>query len=74
MYTVETVKTGQKSHGDVLGTLTLSVGVAKFSPGETEDAMIGRADACLYGAKHSGRNLAINQDDPRMATLEASAA
>jgi hypothetical protein len=36
--------------------------------------VIRRADACLYGAKKAGRNLVIGQDDPRMASLEASAA
>jgi hypothetical protein len=36
--------------------------------------VIRRADACLYGAKHSGRNLVIHQNDPRIAALETSAA
>ena len=36
--------------------------------------MIRRADACLYGAKHHGRNLVVNQNDDRMAALETSAA
>ena len=72
--TVETKKLVKKSTGDVLGTITISIGVAKFAPGETAEAVIRRADACLYGAKRNGRNLAINQNDPRMATLETSAA
>jgi len=72
--TVETKKLVKKSTGDVLGTITISIGVAKFTPGETAEAVIRRADACLYGAKHAGRNLVINQDDARMATLETSAA
>ncbi|MBA2590443.1 MAG: GGDEF domain-containing protein [Alphaproteobacteria bacterium] len=72
--TVETKKLVKKSTGDVLGTITISIGVAKFTPGEATETVIRRADACLYGAKHSGRNLVINQDDPRMAALETSAA
>ena len=72
--TVETKKLVKKSTGDVLGTITISIGVAAFAPGETTEAVIRRADACLYGAKHSGRNLVINQDDPRIAALETSAA
>jgi diguanylate cyclase len=71
---VETKKLVKKSTGDVLGTITISIGVAHFAPGETVEAVIRRADACLYGAKHSGRNLVINQDDARMAALETSAA
>jgi diguanylate cyclase len=72
--TVETKKLVKKSTGDVLGTITISIGVAQFAPGETAEAVIRRADACLYGAKHAGRNLVVNQDDARMAALETSAA
>ncbi len=72
--TVETKKLVKKSTGDVLGTITISIGVAQFAPGESADGVIRRADACLYGAKHHGRNLVIHQDDPRMAALETSAA
>jgi diguanylate cyclase len=71
---VETKKLVKKSTGDVLGTITISIGVAQFAPGETAEAVIRRADACLYGAKHNGRNLVINQADPRMAALETNAA
>ena len=72
--TVETKKLVKKSTGDVLGTITISIGVAQFAPGETGEAVVRRADACLYGAKHNGRNLVINQNDARMAALETSAA
>jgi diguanylate cyclase len=72
--TVEVRRLVKKSSGEVLGTITLSIGVAQFAPGEAVDAVIRRADACLYGAKHAGRNLVINQDDPRMAALETTAA
>lgn len=72
--TVETKKLVKKSTGDVLGTITISIGVAQFAPGENAETVIRRADACLYGAKHSGRNLVIHQNDPRMAALETSAA
>jgi diguanylate cyclase len=72
--TVETKKLVKKSSGDVLGAITVSIGIAQFGPGETADIVIRRADACLYGAKHNGRNLVINQNDPRMVALETSAA
>jgi diguanylate cyclase len=72
--TVETKKLVKKSTGDVLGTITISIGVAQFAPGESAETVIRRADACLSGAKHSGRNLVIHQNDPRIAALETSAA
>jgi diguanylate cyclase len=72
--TVETKKLVKKSTGDVLGTITISIGVAEFGAGETVEAVIRRADACLYGAKQNGRNLVINQNDARIATLESTAA
>ena len=46
----------KKSTGDVLGTITISIGVAQFATGDTIEAVIRRADACLYGAKQNGRN------------------
>jgi diguanylate cyclase len=71
---VETKKLVKKSTGEVLGHITISVGVARFAPGETAETAIRRADACLYGAKSHGRNMVVNQDDARVATLETSAA
>ncbi len=72
--TVETKKLVKKSTGDVLGTITISVGVAQFAPGETVETVLARADACLYGAKQHGRNLVVNQNDSRIAAMEFSAA
>ena len=72
--TVETKKLVKKSTGDVLGAITISIGVAQLSIDDTIEAAVRRADACLYGAKHNGRNLVIAQNDPRMAAMETSAA
>ena len=72
--TVENKKLVKKSTGDVLGTITISIGVAQIAPDESIEAVVRRADACLYGAKHHGRNLVINQNDARMAALETTAA
>jgi len=72
--TVETKKLVKKSTGDVLGSITISIGVAGFGADETAETVIRRADACLYGAKQNGRNLVVNQDDPRIAALEMTAA
>jgi diguanylate cyclase len=71
---VEGRKLVKKSTGEVLGTITISIGVAQFADAEAVEAVIRRADACLYGAKHHGRNLVITQNDPRMPALEISAA
>lgn len=71
---VQVKKLVKKSTGDVLGAITISVGVAQIVAGDTAEAVIRRADACLYGAKHHGRNMVINQNDPRMAALEPDAA
>jgi diguanylate cyclase (GGDEF)-like protein len=37
-------------------TVTLSVGVAQFAEGQTEDAFFARVDAALYRSKQAGRN------------------
>jgi diguanylate cyclase len=71
---VEGRKLVKKSTGDVLGTITISIGVSQFAPGDTIESVIRRADACLYGAKQNGRNLVIGQDDARMAAKISSAA
>ena len=72
---VQSRKLVKKSTGDVLGTITISIGVSQFSGGDTIESVIARADACLYGAKQNGRNLVIDQNDARMAAaLETNAA
>jgi diguanylate cyclase len=64
----------KKSTGEILGTITVSIGVAQIAPGESAETVMRRVDACLYGAKNHGRNLVVNQNDPRVATLETDAA
>lgn len=46
----------KKSTGENLGTITLSLGVARYRTGEPLADLIHRADASLYAAKHAGRN------------------
>jgi diguanylate cyclase len=42
--------------GDSYGKVTLSIGVARYRPGESTDELVERADAALYRAKDAGRN------------------
>ena len=39
-----------------VGSVTVSIGVAKFVVSESRDQWVERADAALYRAKHAGRN------------------
>jgi diguanylate cyclase (GGDEF)-like protein/PAS domain S-box-containing protein len=36
--------------------VTVSIGVARFAPGDTASSMMERADAAMYAAKRAGRN------------------
>ncbi|WP_417507632.1 GGDEF domain-containing protein [Marinomonas gallaica] len=45
-----------KKTGQSIRTITTSVGVAQFKPGESLEALLERADQYLYAAKHAGRN------------------
>jgi diguanylate cyclase len=57
---VESKKLVKKSTGDILGVITISMGVAELQPGEAAADLIARADACLYAAKDSGRNCVVS--------------
>jgi diguanylate cyclase len=47
----------RKDTGETYGTITISVGVARFRPGtDTLPTLIKRADDALYKSKHNGRN------------------
>jgi diguanylate cyclase len=57
----------KKSTGELLGRVTISVGVSMLKQGDDTDALIERADACLYAAKRNGRNRVICETDPECA-------
>jgi len=57
----------KKSTGEILGRVTISVGVSMLKPGDDTDSLIERADACLYAAKRNGRNRVVCDVDPEYA-------
>ncbi|MCP9626644.1 GGDEF domain-containing protein [Rhodopseudomonas palustris] len=62
----------KKSTGEILGRVTLSAGVSTLKPDDDADALIERADACLYSAKRNGRNRVICETDPEFRKVEAA--
>ncbi len=61
---VERKKLVKKSTGDILGTLTISIGVAQYRPGDTASSLLQRADERLYAAKREGRNRVMGEETP----------
>lgn len=53
---VESKEVINKTSNEVLGRITLSMGVAEYTPGEGISQLIERADAALYASKKNGRN------------------
>ena len=53
----------RKSTGQVLGTVTISIGIARHRPSESTAALIARADACLYHSKRTGRDRVTTDAD-----------
>ncbi|WP_321494203.1 GGDEF domain-containing protein [uncultured Desulfobacter sp.] len=53
---LEKMRWQSKSSGKDIGTITISMGVAQFIPGEDLDSLIVRADKAMYAAKNNGRN------------------
>lgn len=49
----------RRSTGETLGRVTISLGVASWHKGDTVATLLERADACLYAAKHGGRNCVV---------------
>jgi diguanylate cyclase len=46
-----------------VGSITVSIGVARYEPGEALAELIRRADAALYDAKSQGRNRVVAEPD-----------
>ena len=57
----------KRSTNEKLGRITASVGVAMYRRGDTPASLIERADRCLYGAKHAGRNRVLSESELKEA-------
>jgi diguanylate cyclase len=53
----------RRATGERLGRITVSIGVARYQPGESASALIERADRNLYRAKEQGRNCIVSNLD-----------
>lgn len=53
-----------RTTGENMGKITISIGVAEYLNGETISDLIDRADAALYTAKHNGRNQVATAPTP----------
>jgi diguanylate cyclase len=51
----------RRSTGQLLPTMTVSIGVAQFRPGESTTQLIERCDSALYLAKRTGRNRVVTE-------------
>lgn len=51
-----------RSTGQSYGTVTVSVGVARYRPGEQLEEFVTRADQALYRAKGEGRNRVVAEN------------
>jgi len=57
----------KRSTGEHLGRVTISIGVATLHKSDTPQALIERADGCLYAAKRHGRNRVMCETDPEVS-------
>ena len=49
----------RRGTNEVLGSATISIGVAEYVEGEDSDLLVSRADVALYKAKQTGRNKVV---------------
>jgi diguanylate cyclase len=53
----------RRATGEVLSSLTVSIGVAQFAPGEALTSLLDRCDRALYAAKRGGRDRTVSERD-----------
>jgi len=65
----ERLRTAVAEHKfDVVGKITISIGLGQYIKGENIDELLKRADDALYDAKHSGRNAVRAAESLRLAS------
>ncbi len=73
-HAVETRKLHKRSTNEDLGRITISIGVASFRSGDTDEMLIERADSALYAAKRAGRNKVVDENSELLINKEENAA
>jgi diguanylate cyclase len=58
----------RRSTGEVIGAVTISIGIAQHRRAETVADLIGRADACLYASKRAGRDRTTTDADAALVS------
>jgi diguanylate cyclase len=58
---ISDAKLTRRTTGQEIGSVTVSIGVAQFRPGESAEALIERCDRGLYQAKAAGRNRVVTE-------------
>ncbi len=53
----------RRSTGEVLPSITVSIGVGEFQMGEAMSDLIDRCDRALYRAKGTGRNRVVTENE-----------
>jgi len=61
--TLKSMRWINKTTGQPIDTITISLGIAEYKPGEDLDTLIERSDNALYLAKNTGRNKTITELD-----------
>lgn len=61
-HSLERQRLTKRKTKEVLGKITMSIGVAEFDHNDTIDSLIERADKCLYAAKDAGRNCVLDEN------------
>ncbi len=62
--TVENARIKRTDNNETVARITVSFGVAAYTPGESAIEFIERADKALYESKHAGRNRVTTAIDP----------
>lgn len=68
---VESRRLRKRRTNEDLGVITMSMGVASHRRADTMEAIVERADQCLYAAKNDGRNQVMDELDLKRQREEA---